>query len=188
MKDSRTHVANIRVDIRAFATVYLYFIEKKFDEVKFSKGKAISLAFKFFERLVVEQHPEYEFVEFSDAVEFLTKEGIMDLTKSFINKSLIIKELQKESLVGGEIDPRISIKAKIQKSKKDLPSGILSKQSLESIKESLDQKMSEGPETIIKRESLAKAEEGRREGEKKEQEALDNFIKEKRGEQEDGKE
>ena len=141
----------------------------------------MSLAFKFFERLIVEQHPEYEFTTFSNAIEFLEKEGVMDLTKHFTNKALVIKELQKESLVGDGIDPQILIKNKIQKAKENLPPGIPSQQSLESIREALNQKMSEG------KESPAQAEERRGKEEEKNQEALKNIIKEKKGE-ENGKE
>lgn len=175
MKETKTHVANIRVDIRTFATCYMYFKEKGFNEIKGSKGRAISLAFKFFTRMVIEKHPEYEFTLHGDAVTFLESEGVINLDDKFTNKYNLVKELQFED--SSSPNSHHFIKQKIKSQKKSLPDGIESHQQMEDAQKNLEKDLFEEPEIVVNEETLEQAEERRKKSDNEMDKALKNLTR-----------
>ena len=176
MKTSKTHVVNVRVDLRHFATAYMYFSNKRLDEIRQSKGRTISLAFRFFVQMIIDKHPEYEFPTHSLAIEYLEQEQVIRLEDSFRNKFSLVQELQRESLEEEGIDSSIIMKPKIRKhQQKVLPPGIESQQQIDKMNADLQKRLSEPHD--LEPETLEQAAARRRKADNKMKESFQNLAK-----------
>ena len=140
-------------------------------EVEGKKSSTISLAFKFFNYLIRENNPEYEFSTHSLDLEFLERENVLNVEERLRNKRLLMKELQRESLISETPGRNTSyIKSAIQKEKNLLPQGVESFHQLRSIEEKLEEN--------IANETIAEAEKRRAKEEAEVKKALDDITKE----------
>lgn len=99
-KNKNSLVCNVRIDIRVLSTLLLFFEEESYRS-HLTKSTVLRLAIEQYERNICRHYPQYEFVTTTNAVRFLEERGLINLSENFKNKSILIKELQKEDLLFG---------------------------------------------------------------------------------------